>query len=357
MRSITRQVVFQAGSTEYCWQDVLLASALWGRWQEIERQAKLALAALKWAENADESPVDDDAVQAAADEFRYSRNLLTAEEMEAWLATWELDVDAWMTWVVADHLRRKRVEEWAHLEPETSGEELESAIWAEAVFSTTLIRTAHLLTEKVAVAERVREAAESLEREPAGPLDGTSFVETPELSRTLDGLGLGVPRDEVRKRLAFLSGLDRTFDEFRASVLDEASLTSRIKIHQTDWTRVSVRMLRFDSEDAAREALISVRDDGSEMAEVASDAGARLVEGTFFLESFEPATRDHILSAPVGGLLGPLQSGDEWMLASVEAKQLPQLVDGEIRSRAEADLLKKIVGREVDNRISWRWGQ
>ena len=93
------QVVFTVGSQSYGWEDVGLAAVLWGDWATMETEVREGLACLARAEDTD---ADLDAeVRTAADEFRYARDLLSAEEAEAWLNRWGLSVESWL-----DYLRR-----------------------------------------------------------------------------------------------------------------------------------------------------------------------------------------------------------------------------------------------------------
>ena len=110
MRALIGRPVFAVGETEYVWGDVLLAAVAWGSWPAVVERARAGLSLMAEAErdDADESlSVTDEEAEEAANEFRYSRNLIAAEEMESWLEAWGLGVDAWFQWVVIDLLRSR----------------------------------------------------------------------------------------------------------------------------------------------------------------------------------------------------------------------------------------------------------
>lgn len=375
MRNLIGRPVLAVGETVYSWEDVILAAALWGDWSRVvERTSEgLALVAEAEAAESDEPPFTDEEVEEAASEFRYARNLVSADEMEAWLSAWGLDVDGWMQWIVTDVLRTRSeaaegedagagdeeaapegddaqaLAEPGDGEPEEEGEpdeEFLSALHAEAVCSGTLGRLSYSLAQRAAVFAR--------EREEGGPAAAEAREgPAPEVPAALPPLGLAP--EEVTRRLRALSELDAAFERFRARVVDADQLAARLRSRQTDWTRVTVRVLKLDSEDAAREALTSVRDDGCDLSEVAADAGVELAEGTTFLEELDSGVRDRLLAAQKGELLGPLKDGEGWSLFEVLDKTLPSLEDEEIAEKAEKSLLQSALSREVDNRVVWRW--
>ena len=69
-------------------------------------ELRQGLACVRCAEAKSTSiPVSE--VTAAANEFRYKRGLITAEETENWLKLWRLNMDQWMGYVRRSMLRQK----------------------------------------------------------------------------------------------------------------------------------------------------------------------------------------------------------------------------------------------------------
>lgn len=354
MRSIIGRTIFAAGDVPFLWADVVIAGALWGEWAAVVERARAGLLALEREAESEEPLVGDDEVESATDQFRYAKDLVSVDDTEKWLATWGLDAEQWLTWIRADLLKKKALEEGTPREfaeePENGDEELESAVHAEAVCSGALSRLANQLAARVAIDRKVA-AAEggAIAAETAAP------DELPPLD--FEHLLPDFPPEDAAARAREIARLDCVFRGFRDRVVTPEAMTARIRAKQGDWMRITCSILRSPSEDVAREALMSIQDDGEDVAEVAEGAGAELEQGTFFLEEMDRSIGDHILAAKKGELLGPLQSGEGYAVVLVTDKVLASADDEAIRARAERSIVESEVEREVDNRITWRWGR
>ncbi len=331
MQALFRQEVFHAGSRVFRWEDVVLAAELWGDWKLIEERALQNLAVLASVDSGTESAVPEDEIDKAADDFRYERDLITAEELERWLSRWRLDAETWLGWIHATLLRDRLPGIVFSGRPEAEVRQVELAVLAEAVCSGELERLGRQLAARAAIAERERErekVADDEDRNSAGSL---------------------AERREV------LARLELSYERFREEVLTPDALAARVKARLTDWTRISCSVLRLSAEDAAREAAMAVRQEGVDLGTLAEEIGEATEDGVEFLEEAEPEVRDILLSARPGELVGPVNVGDEFVLVSVRAKTPPAPDDPEVLERAESSLLEGLVAREVDNRITWTW--
>src|SRR5215831_19858343 len=92
--SVSRQdlVVCMSGEQEYTARDAIDAAIFRGEFEDRWHDFLLHLAAEKRADEL-ELELDESAISAAAEEFRYQRDLITAEETEAWLANRGLTFD------------------------------------------------------------------------------------------------------------------------------------------------------------------------------------------------------------------------------------------------------------------------
>ncbi|MGZ6988635.1 MAG: hypothetical protein ACXVH0_06725, partial [Thermoanaerobaculia bacterium] len=324
------QEVFRAGGRVFRWEDVVRAAELWGAWNPIKERALLNLALLALVDTEAEAAVPQDEVDAAADDFRYERDLITAEELEEWLAHWRLDAETWLDWIHASLLRDRLPDFVPRAEPEEDLREVELALLAEAVCSGELARLARQLAARAAISERERERAQVPHEDQgsAGSLD---------------------ERGEV------LARLELSYQRFREEVLTPDALAARVKARLTDWTRINRSVLRLQAEDAAREVAIAVRQEGADLGRVAEEIGEATEDGVEFLDEAEPEVRDILLSARPGELVGPVSVGGEFVLVSLRAKIPPAPDDPEVLERAESSLLEGLVTREVDNRITWLW--
>ena len=96
---LAEQPVFTVDGAPYSWGDVLLSAELSGALEELTEATRRGLSAAG-------PRLESDAIRAAAAQFRYDRNLLSAEELQAWLTRWQLELDDWM-----EHLRRMLLRE------------------------------------------------------------------------------------------------------------------------------------------------------------------------------------------------------------------------------------------------------
>ena len=242
------RIVFATGKTEYPWEDVILASALGPDWQEVVEKARLGAALVTESEESEDSPISDEDVEAAANEFRYDRDLLTADEVEVWLTRWGLEVDTWMNWIVADLLRKSADEESLKsaaavgIDPD----DLAAAVHAEAVLSGALARLAYRLAGRVSISDKLWEQ---------GP--GEADEPEPQIPASVDAEALvpNLPPGEARLRLVSLARREAAFQRATASAVTPASIEARVRSNQSDWMRVTTRSIELPGEDMAREAM------------------------------------------------------------------------------------------------------
>ena len=79
------KVVFLCEDRPFDYRDVIDAAYFRGELQPVWKDL-LRLVAAERKADAEELELDDDAIESAAQRFRYERDLITAEETERWLA-------------------------------------------------------------------------------------------------------------------------------------------------------------------------------------------------------------------------------------------------------------------------------
>jgi hypothetical protein len=345
MRKFFGQMVFATPGADYCWEDVLLAARFWGDWQMLESQVRLGLACLEAVrKNQGVSPAE---LSAAANEFRYDRNLITAKETERWLAEWGLtNAD------LGDYLRRMLArQKCGHTacmpgQDSGAGDEVSELIRGEAICSGTLARLARKLAGRAAVflhieatTPAVVAAAEPSAARIALPADSADFWD--------------LPRDRFLIKLRHIAVLESVFQSFRASRCTPEAIADEIGARALDWTRIDSQALVFGSEEAALEAALCLREDRQTMAAVAVAAGTRPTPARAYLQDLDDAWRVAFLSAREGELVGPLRTRTGFRLAQVVGRVSPSMSDPEARARAEASILTAAVNRAIDSRIRW----
>jgi hypothetical protein len=324
MNVLRGQVVFSVGSEQYRWDDVILSARLRGEWDDLEKQLRDGLACLKRLDEEEEE-IDPDELQAAANDFRYERDLVSAEEAEAWLDRRHLGVEEWMEYIQRALLRQKWAEQLAEISerfPVTT-EEIRSHLRAEAICSGHLARFARALAERASAHARALESG---------------WIEHQGQSA------------EAVRRIRMLEASYRCFCDH---VVDPRGLKNQVDSHRLDWIRFDCRYVVFAQEQMAREAALCARDDGTPLDEIAASGGFALQGAVLYLDDIEPSLRDRFLAAERGALIGPLDWDNAYGIFSIMDKVMPTLDDPEIKRRARAALLEVAINREISNRVTW----
>jgi hypothetical protein len=340
------QVVFSVRDARYDWVDVVLAAHVRGDWPALERDIRAGLACLTAAEEDDDGGVDPDAVEAAAAEFRYARDLVSAEETEGWLAARHVTVEAWSGYIERTVLRASRAAELDELmEAHPPADEAVAALlWVDGICSGRLAQFAHALAARAAIRDRMGLAAAAADVEAGIGREPRRIAPR--------GLG-GVPPETCRARLPALERLEAVFQRFRAEAVTPEAVRSQLAARRLDWVRLDYRYLAFGDEQAAREALLSLKEDGLGLEQVAAAAKVEVQEAHLYLEQVDPAARARLLAAGPGDVVGPWPLGDGFAALVVASKAFPSEADPEARRRAEVAVLTALVEREIGDRVRW----
>ena len=349
MGTLFGQAVFTVGRQRYFWEDVVLAGLASGEWAVLERDLCHGLACLARAQAEHVLPGNEE-LRAAAAAFRYERDLISAEEASSWLARWRVQPDYWMDYLRRALLRSRWCAEVASIAdrfPPTDTE-IDAARHAEAVCSGTLARLAHGLAERAACTARA---------EPASINDDSHGAE--EVFALSDDLlaaaePLGIPRAHACTRLELLACVERSYRAVRRRVLNEGAVSSEIRAHQLEWTRVACDSVAFESEAAAREALLCVRADGQSLREVAMAAHRAPTTQHPYLDDLPPGVAERMAGARLGDAFGPLAIDGTFTVLQVSGKILPSENDPEIVARAEASLFSRVAQRELLPVVQWQ---
>jgi len=115
MQALYGRPVFVVEGDTFFWEDVVLDAIRRGKWTALEQEAREGFAALEEIESSDGDEFET-AVEEAAQEFRYARDLVSAQEMEDWLAVHEVSLREWM-----EHIRRQTARARTPRHPEENG--------------------------------------------------------------------------------------------------------------------------------------------------------------------------------------------------------------------------------------------
>lgn len=349
MQRLAGRAVFTVGAREYGWEDVALAAHLWGEAAALERQTREGIACSKRLERLGEAGPETE-MEEAADAWRYERDLLSGDDLHAWLDERHLTMDDWLAYIRRTVLRTQWSAELGHItkEQKVSSQEIGSALYGEAVCSGRLAELADRLAGQAAVYER--EVGESKTRRPKGCSKTELRAVLKDFPR---GEGLLGARPVPTERAEFVACLWLSFDRFVDRLASPAAVDREIEAHTLDWTRLDCETVTFTGEDPAREAMLLVREDGLSLAEAAALARAPVEQHRYLLEDVAPPLRDRLVGARPGELIGSPSGDGGFLLISVVDRVEPSSRDRAIRKRAAEALVRRTVQREVGKRVRW----
>ena len=329
-------IVCACGTQEYTARDAIDAAIFRAEFEDKWQKFLHHVAADERADEL-ELELDESAISAAAEEFRYNHDLITAEETEAWLANRGLTVDD-----LSDYFARQycvgAVREG--FSPEDVGysaaaPELRDLFVAELILSGELENMTTKLTWRLAARcageEPTPEAIAAQERKFLHRLG----IQPAKVANCLERLG----RDSqwLNEMLAIEAAYETLCDRLLVPEARQRELI-RLRLHLT---RFEIEVIELESRDAAKEALFCVREDGMSMEEVATDGQYPYRRADFLLEDLPPDAQEKYLSASPGDVLGPIPRGDGFELCRVIKKLEPRLEDSTVKSRIDQRLLDR----------------
>ncbi len=311
--------VFSSDGEVFRWGDVVEHARLTGDWARLERQAALGIAL---EADADEDDAElEQVVDTAGEEFRYERDLITADEMEAWLEARDLTAGDWMGFLLRRELRTRAGDMAVIIDTNDA----EAATEREEVMRIDLLCSGQ---DQQLISQFAQEVAAAM---------------------AVRGPG-SIPAEPVTDRVAFIREAARSF---RAGVTTPEALAREISAHKMEWLRLQCRRIAFTGEAEAREAALCMREDGLSLDEVARDAHVAPRESSFFIEELDAETQPGFVGAQAGDVIGPLRREDRFVVYQVAARIPPAVTDDDVRQRAESKVIARALASEVNRRIHW----
>ncbi len=297
--------------------------------------------------------VNELAVQSAAEQFRYDRELITAEEAECWLEAHGLTADEFSDYFVRQY--------WAEL--------LENKVVPVPVdYLSAPVELSNLLRVELLLSGGFDAMARTLGWRYAALTNGASKI-TPEmidaeragfLERT--GLDAQTCQDWLactnhdERWLKEMLALEAAFRIERDSVLTPSQWEGMLQTMRMALTGVDLEILEVDTLAAAREAALCVREDGLAMEEVAREGGYPHRRQQKFVESLVPEMQQKVLCAIPGEILEPLAQGDGFHLWRLREKIEPSLDDAGIRARIEQEIVDRHFSALACRHVRWQPG-
>lgn len=312
------KALFRARGREFTRAHVLNAADFRGELQPIRARIRAGLACHQYA--ADEKfEADADDLQAAADRYRYGRNLTTAEDTERWLQDHDFTIEDFTDWLE----RRAYLERFAAdmdaivADYPCSSEAIDDLLWAELVFGDHLSGLTRRLAARVAL-----------------------LVES------------GWP-DAARPWPDELAAMERLYAEKREQLLTHANRERELVARRPSFLRFDVEMASFASLEAAHEAWSCASVDREPLAEVAARAGGSFERTVRFLDGFPEPLRPAIFSAAFGDVLDPVQDDEQVVVCLVRDKVPPEPNDTEVSALIESALMVRALGDLIQKHVVW----
>jgi hypothetical protein len=344
------QVIFVCGDRAFTVRDVIDAALFRG---ELEPEWKNLLRLLAAERKADEQDLefDEDAIDAAAERFRYEHDLITAEETEQWLAERGLALDDFSGFFV----RHFWGEQWDEAEPTaidylSTPNEMHDLLRNELILSGELDRMAQRLSWRVAARCATAD----------GSVDPRLIAE--EETRFFERSGLS-----GAQLAGWLQRLGRDLEWFRdtlameaihrrdcAALLSRQALARELAALRLPLTRFDMETIELDSLDAAREAILCAREDGMPMEDVAAEGRYPYRHPEVLLEEIPEDLQQKFLSVHPGEILDPIALGDGFQVCRVIGKAEPDLDDPVVTKRAEERILDRHFSDLTTRYIRWR---
>ena len=339
--------LFSVGAVSYTVRDVVDAAFFRGGldapWQEFLR----AVESEKRATEQEREP-NDEAIDAAVQAFRYDHDLITAEETERWLADRALTLSDF-----GDYFVRRFWRETIDATPTEASDYHSAPTETRELFFADLMLSGQLARMAIALSWRVAAGAGE---QPSPDLDRVSAARREFIGRlkaiSLTDWQVSAGRDE--EWLNKMAGLEAHFRFYCERLLTPQARDRELVTLRLPLTVFEVELIEFDSHDAAREALLCVREDNMAMEEVATEGRYPFRREKLLLETIAPDLQQRFLSASAGDLMEPMQLEGGHRLCRITGKKEPDPQDPEVRSRVEQRILDRHFGELSSRLIHWQ---
>jgi hypothetical protein len=343
--------LFSVGTRSYDWVDTVIAAMIRGDWEPVEKTFRQAHACAEAAAEGDEDPAQSD-IDRAADQFRYARNLITADETEQWLDRCGIEFDDWIDHLHRSVLRAKNIDRLDELVRQypTSDEELSRSLYVDLLCSGHLERLMLTLAGHAALSQT--------SQAPDRRLDENSEQRIARACIALFGNQEqnGGALDQWVQRVRDIARVEYGFETSAQKVITPAMIESKIGGQPIDWIQVSWRFLALPEEEAAREAVLCMRLEGDSLEDIAAKTGLSVHQEQVLLERIDPAVQPLIVSARPNEVVGPVASGGAFLIAVVDEKAAASDTAAAVRERAESAALEQLISEHLrDVRWHQRW--
>lgn len=324
--------------------DLVLLGLMTGVWPRFERDVSRGLT----LERDSPGMVTAAELKGRATEFRRARRLLSASEFTSWLDARALTVGD-LAGVLRRGLLRERMPEGG----DAGGSELAGALRAEALCGGIFEELAGMVIERMAAAHRLGRLGRlgQLGGGVAEVADSRVEAAVADAMRNRAAGIAALGEEELGRRLRRLRAWEDALAAQREQLAEPAALRRQLMAHGLDWLRLAGSRLRFEAEDAAREARALMNDDGLAAGEVAAIAGTTAIDDSFYLDEVPGEIAGVLAAIGPGEVAAPWQQDGRWNVLVVSAKTPPSAEDPVLRERAADELLADVLRRQAAGRV------
>ncbi|MDQ6860268.1 MAG: hypothetical protein M3032_03820 [Verrucomicrobiota bacterium] len=341
------RVVFTSETKPFAVRDIIDAAHFRGEVQRPWEELRARLAAEKHAEEAG-AELDDPAVDAAAIEFRYKYDLITAEETEQWLEMRGMtlsDFSEYFARVYWGKTFRGRADAETPALHEASSE-MRELLAVDLILGGEFDGMAERLAWRVAASKNEQTLAEQLEVQRER-FTARSGLDGNDNGPWLTGLG----RDQAW--LEEMLAMEAAFQARREKLLTREAADREIGALRLPLTRFDVETIEFESDDAASEAIWCVREDGMSMEEVAEEGRYPYRRAELLLEEIPDELQQKFLSVTAGTVLDPIEREDGFQVSRLVGKAEPNAADPVVQARIEDRILARHFAELTSKIIRW----
>ena len=297
------------------------------------------------ARAAESEGIDEAVLQAKSEQWRGERELITAEETEAWLILRGLTLDDF-----SNHFFRHAALEKEALQSKSSEVEApETDLDLRELLRIELLLSGEF--DALALRHSWRFAArQAATTEP--PLHLVEAERTRFQQRAGFPAWLGT-RAHDRLWLEEMAALEAGYRSQAESLLSAEARARMLTTQHLPLTRVQLELLEVESLDAAREAFLCVREDGIPLAEIAADGRYSLRHLDAFYEDLPEDLQRSVLCATAGEVLEPIPHADGYQLWRLRQKQEPDLADSAVRERVDQRIQERHFSELATTCIRW----
>ncbi|GEM_PF-989858 len=324
------------GSEEFTARDIIDAAFFRGDVDLPWEQFLYRLAAAERAEELD-LELNEDAFDAAAEQFRYDHDLITAEETEQWLGVRGLSLENFSEYFTRQQWGAAELEDVKpqEIKFEAAPADLRDTFTIDLILSNQLDWLTNALAWRLAALSAEKEIAPDLVAAQKKIFLERTGMDEKESASWLEKLGRNA--EWLDRQCA----LEAAYQKRCGDVLVPNAAQRELSSLRLPLTKFEIEVMELESRDAAHEALFCVREDGMSMEEVASEGRYPFRRLEFILEDIAPEVQQKFLSVSAGQVLEPMEKSDGFDLCRVVRKIEPQADDPAILSRIEQRLLNR----------------